>query len=85
MRAIVLCDDVIEMKHISDEIVTGMSGISPSMSDFDMGRQVEGLKRRMIEAALSNTGGNQSNAATKLGISRFGLQKMMARFGITSK
>jgi two-component system NtrC family response regulator len=40
------------------------------------------LERRMIEAALRKSGGNKQKAAQTLGMSRQGLLKKIARFGI---
>ncbi|MEJ2125663.1 MAG: sigma-54 dependent transcriptional regulator [Alphaproteobacteria bacterium] len=43
---------------------------------------VAGLERRMITAALAAESGNRSAAARRLGVSRVGLLKMMARLGL---
>lgn len=43
---------------------------------------VAGLERRMIIEALTVEGGNRSAAARRLGLSRVGLLKMMARLGL---
>ncbi|MCP4602139.1 MAG: GAF domain-containing protein [Proteobacteria bacterium] len=80
MRAIVLCDDIVEIDHLSEDIISGVSHISESLADLNMNRQVERLKQRLISIALKKTGGNQTNAAELLGLSRYGLQKMIARF-----
>jgi transcriptional regulator with GAF, ATPase, and Fis domain len=40
------------------------------------------LEARLVERALTQTEGNQTQAAKLLGVSRFGLQKMMRRLGI---
>jgi transcriptional regulator with GAF, ATPase, and Fis domain len=44
--------------------------------------QVESLERALVEEALSRTNGNQTAAARLLGLSRFGLQKKLRRYGI---
>ncbi|MCP4677230.1 MAG: GAF domain-containing protein [Deltaproteobacteria bacterium] len=82
MRAIVLCDETVEIDHLSEEIVSGVSQMSESIMDLNMNNQVERLKRRLISLALKRTGGNQTAAATILGLSRYGLQKMIARLKI---
>lgn len=43
---------------------------------------VADLERRMIAAALTETGSNHSAAARRLGLSRAGLLKMMSRLGL---
>ena len=44
--------------------------------------RVEALERRMIRAALEETGGNKLRAAERLGITRQGLHKKINRYGI---
>jgi serine/threonine-protein kinase PknK len=80
MRAIVLCGDAVELNHLSEEIISGGSQISELYADLNVSRQVERVKRRLISLALKRTGGNQTAAAELLGLSRYGLQKMLARF-----
>jgi DNA-binding protein Fis len=46
-----------------------------------MERQLGILQRRLVRAALDRSGGNRTKAAELLGVSRFGLQKMLARMG----
>ncbi|MCO6417968.1 hypothetical protein JYK14_17640 [Siccirubricoccus sp. KC 17139] len=43
---------------------------------------IAALEARMLREALAETGGNQSEAARRLGISRPGLIKKMARLGL---
>ena len=43
---------------------------------------VDALERALITAALERTGQNQTRAALELGVSRYGLQKMMKRLGL---
>ncbi len=80
MRATVLSDDVIDIEHLSPELLTGISQLPDSIIDLNMNRQVESLKRRLVSVALKRTGGNQTAAAKLLGLSRYGLQKMLTRF-----
>jgi transcriptional regulator with GAF, ATPase, and Fis domain/tetratricopeptide (TPR) repeat protein len=80
IRAVVLCDNVIEPIHLSDDIISGVSQLSDATLDLEMGHQVDRLKKRLIAIALKRTGGNQTAAAALLGLSRYGLQKMMSRF-----
>ncbi|MHC4923924.1 MAG: sigma-54 interaction domain-containing protein, partial [Planctomycetota bacterium] len=44
--------------------------------------EVEGLERTLVVDALRATGGNKTHAAAALGLSRLGLRKKMARYGI---
>jgi transcriptional regulator with GAF, ATPase, and Fis domain len=48
---------------------------------LDMRAQVDALERRLIRKALEESAGNQTRAARLLGVSRFGLQKMIRRLG----
>jgi DNA-binding NtrC family response regulator len=50
--------------------------------DLDLGRAVDVVERRLIEAALERTGGNRSRAAGLLGLSRPGLRMKLRRLGI---
>jgi transcriptional regulator with PAS, ATPase and Fis domain len=56
------------------------SGAAPL--DWDLNRSVDALKRRMLVAAVRETG-SKSAASEKLGIPRQSLQKMMKRLRIT--
>jgi two-component system NtrC family response regulator len=51
-------------------------------SSGTLAEAVANLERRMIAAALAADGGNRSAAARRLGLSRVGLIKMMARLGV---
>lgn len=51
--------------------------------DLDLTGQVTALERRLIVAALAETGHNQNQAARRLGISRVGLWKKMKRLQIS--
>jgi DNA-binding NtrC family response regulator len=46
--------------------------------------RIERLERTLIREALAQHGGNQTRAAESLGLSRFGLQKKLRRYQITS-
>jgi DNA-binding NtrC family response regulator len=47
-----------------------------------MERQVGALKRKLIQLALKRSRGNRTRAAELLGVSRYGLQKMLTRLGL---
>ena len=52
------------------------------ITDWDLNRSVDALKRGMIVAALRETG-SKTRAAERLGIARQSLQKMMKRLKLT--
>jgi transcriptional regulator with GAF, ATPase, and Fis domain/serine/threonine protein kinase/tetratricopeptide (TPR) repeat protein len=80
-RAIVLTDDSIGLEHLSREVrdleVTETRG-----NVLDVKKRVDALEAELVKAALAQTDGNQTRAAELLGLSRFGLQKMMRRLAI---
>jgi len=57
----------------------GRPGALPAAADTDRLRESE---RTLIEQTLSEAGGNRTEAARRLGISREGLRKKMIRYGI---
>jgi serine/threonine-protein kinase PknK len=77
-RAIVLCDGTIDCEHLSPEI----SSVASKDIGLDLRTRVDILEKDLVRQALDRTHGNQTQAAKMLGLSRFGLQKMMARLGI---
>jgi serine/threonine-protein kinase PknK len=81
-RAVVLAEDVIGEQHLSPAVLAprGQGALKPD--GLDLKAQVGELERRLITAALERTGGNQTRAAELLGVSRYGLQKMVRRLGI---
>jgi serine/threonine-protein kinase PknK len=80
-RALVLCDDVIRLEHLSRDIAQA-SRPSRVGDEFDLRGRVDALEADLVRAALRRTDGNQTRAAELLGLSRFGLQKMMKRLEI---
>jgi DNA-binding NtrC family response regulator len=76
-RALVLADGVIELEHLSPGLLD--LGAAASPDPLDMRAQVDQLERRLIRQALDASAGNQTRAARMLGISRYGLQKMLRR------
>ncbi|MBN2528503.1 MAG: sigma 54-interacting transcriptional regulator [Deltaproteobacteria bacterium] len=82
VRASVMCTDTMEIQHFSDTIrefsVTGRD----EWTDLNIDNHVNRLKTQLIRSALKKSGGNRSKAADLLGISRYGLQKMMARLNL---
>lgn len=83
-RACVLADHCIELQHLSPAVgLTPNATLSAPMSrGLNLRQQVDALETQLIEQALRDTSGNQSRAAEVLGVSRFGLQKMIKRLGL---
>lgn len=80
-RALAMSDGRIGLEHLSREIALAQElGVPPMERDLDLKRRTEELKRRLVDAALAEAHGNQSQAARLLGVSRFGLAKMLSRF-----
>jgi transcriptional regulator with GAF, ATPase, and Fis domain len=80
-RALVLSDDTIRLEHLSREIAQA-SQPKRVGEEFDLRGRVDALEADLVRAALRRVGGNQTRAAELLGLSRFGLQKMMKRLEI---
>jgi transcriptional regulator with PAS, ATPase and Fis domain len=81
-RALVLADSVILPEHISPEIRNGARAEEARSDGLNVRLRVDALEGELVRAALGRTGGNQTRAAELLGLSRFGLQKMMRRLKI---
>jgi transcriptional regulator with PAS, ATPase and Fis domain len=76
-RALVLADDVVEVAHLSPA-VRG-DGDEEPVDELDLKGQQRLLEKRLIKRALDRARGNQTKAAQLLGLSRYGLQKMLKR------
>lgn len=75
-RALVLCDSVIDIQNLSPDIAKTAKTYVQSLN---IRERIDALETSLIREALTKTRGNQTKAAALLGISRFGLQKMMRR------
>jgi two-component system response regulator HupR/HoxA len=80
-------EDVVGLEMLSERIrgthpasAQPVGGAAP-ISDWDLNRSVDGLKRRMLIEAVRDTG-SKTRAAERLGIPRQSLQKMMKRLEI---
>ena len=80
-RALVLADDVIGPEQLSAEIAG--KGEARAVDDLNLRQRVDALEAELVRIALRRTDGNQTRAAELLGVSRFGLQKMMKRLEIS--
>jgi transcriptional regulator with GAF, ATPase, and Fis domain len=77
-RALVLGEDRIDVAELSAGVQRG--GGPPS--GLNLRSRVDALENELVHEALAKTRGNQTRAAQMLGLSRFGLQKMMKRLGV---
>ena len=80
-RALVMAPDVITAEHLSPRI-QGKPQTVPAVNDLNVRARVDQLETELVRTALDKTRGNQTRAAELLGLSRFGLQKMMKRLHI---
>jgi transcriptional regulator with GAF, ATPase, and Fis domain/tetratricopeptide (TPR) repeat protein len=81
-RAIVLSDTTIGIEELSDAVRQGALEALPRPQGLDLRSHVDDLERRLVAIALERSSGNQTRAAELLGVSRFGLQKMLKRLNI---
>jgi DNA-binding NtrC family response regulator len=87
-RALVLSSQASE----GEELVVDVADLSPDLLrtdgprevGLDLRSRVDGLEAELLREALTKTHGNQTKAAEILGLSRFGLQKMMRRLKVAS-
>jgi serine/threonine-protein kinase PknK len=79
-RALVLCDEVIRTEHLSPEV--GVRSGRTRAAGLELRARVDELEKQLVVEALGRTRGNQTQAAQLLGLSRFGLQKMIRRLGV---
>jgi transcriptional regulator with PAS, ATPase and Fis domain len=76
----VLCDDEILPEHLSEEIRTPVGVVTSNPEGLNLRERVGAMEFELITLALERTEGNLTRAAELLGLSRFGLQKMLKRF-----
>jgi DNA-binding NtrC family response regulator len=89
-RALVLSPDCVDLAHVTAQPSGSLSPshplVDPASIRLVAGKtlrdQLDDVERTLVHAALEATKGNQTQAAKTLGISRFGLAKMMKRLGI---
>jgi transcriptional regulator with GAF, ATPase, and Fis domain len=80
-RALVLSDGTIDIEHLSPEIA-GQATAPREEVGLNVRRRIDALEMALVRDALDKTRGNQTQAAKLLGLSRFGLQKMIRRLKI---
>ncbi len=82
-RASVLADNCIGSEHLSPVVTAAVTVNPASLTHLSLHEHVARLETQLIERALREASGNQSRAAEALGVSRFGLQKMLKRLGLS--
>jgi transcriptional regulator with GAF, ATPase, and Fis domain len=80
-RALVLGDGAIDTAELSADVARGGPSAARS-GGLDLRARVDALEAELVLEALQKTRGNQTRAAQLLGLSRFGLQKMMKRLKV---
>jgi serine/threonine-protein kinase PknK len=83
-RALLLASDVVGPEHLSPAlsgVVRDGEADGASIDALDLRGQTDALERRLIRRALAEHG-TRAAAARALGVSRFGLQKMMRRLAL---
>lgn len=80
-RALVLGGERIDEGDLSAEVARRGGG-AVRASGVGLRARVDALESDLVKEALRKHDGNQTKAAEALGLSRFGLQKMMKRLGI---
>jgi serine/threonine-protein kinase PknK len=81
-RALALSDGEIELAHLSPA-EQGVSEGPPS--ELDLHAHTDRLTRRLVRDAMGLAEGNVTRAAALLGVSRFGLQKILKRLQLPAK
>jgi DNA-binding NtrC family response regulator len=83
LRAAALGGDTISVEDLSPQVAAGEPEAAfESPDDLELKKRVERLERTLVREALARSDGNQSQAARLLGLSRYGLQKKLRRYGV---
>jgi DNA-binding NtrC family response regulator len=82
-RATLLCDGTIEVGQLPDDRMSRPAVAAPAEASGlgEVRVQADALERQAIESALARTGGNQTEAARQLGISRRTLTNKLNQHG----
>ncbi|NQW05555.1 MAG: sigma-54-dependent Fis family transcriptional regulator, partial [Acidobacteria bacterium] len=90
-RAVLMADDGV-LQPSDFETLTGSSSSAPSLSGtagaFALpaeGVKLEDVERNLVEQALERSGGNQTRAATLLGLHRDQIRYRIEKFGLSTK
>jgi transcriptional regulator with GAF, ATPase, and Fis domain len=77
-RWLALCEERVLPEDLSPAI-EGSNTDAEDPDDLELRPRVDRLERELIHRAMERTGGNQTQAAQLLGLSRYGLQKKLKR------
>jgi two-component system response regulator HupR/HoxA len=66
----------------SEPVIAAAGPVSAAALDGTLKESMERTEKAFIEKALEESGGNQTRAARRLGISRVWLRKKMERYGL---
>jgi DNA-binding NtrC family response regulator/cellulose biosynthesis protein BcsQ len=81
-RAVILCEgEKIGLEHLSIDLFAMMA--APGDEQETMGSTLEALRKNAIIDALTRSGGNQTRAATTLGVSRRTLSSWLHKYNLT--
>jgi transcriptional regulator with GAF, ATPase, and Fis domain len=75
-----LADGAIDVEQLSPELAR--VDAAPAATGLNVRARLDALEVELVRDALRRTNGNQTKAAKLLGLSRFGLQKMIRRLAI---
>jgi serine/threonine-protein kinase PknK len=85
-RLLVMAGDPVDVRDVAAMVAVtaapGADADAPLAGSLALRDHVDALERRLITEAMARTDSNQTRAALTLGISRYGLQKMMKRLGL---
>lgn len=82
-RAVIMSDGDIEPHHLPLDARGGSDGLSTKVAESGNLKDIRtDLEKRMIVETLAQVGGNKSNAAKRLGLSRYGLYKKLNRYNL---
>ncbi len=81
LRVAALAGRVIQPRDLSPHIAGGVPLSVVGRDEMNLKVRVEHLERELLQRALQQAGGNHTQAALRLGLSRFGLLKKLRRYG----
>jgi len=85
MRAAALGDALLGPDDLSPQIAAAVPLVLSDPDDLDLRARVEHLERELIQRAIRKTGGNHTQSAKMLGLSRYGLLKKLQRYGFAPR
>ena len=79
-RALAFSEHEIDLAHLSEVALD-----APEVGELDLHGRTDNLTRSLVREALARADGNVTRAASLLGVSRFGLQKILKRLQLPAK